>query len=395
MQKIDIHNRAHKLEMTINRIRSSKISIKNKEALLKFYDQCIAEGLSIERTEKYLTALLKMATMLKRDFEQAGREDIARVVRSIESSNYSEWTKHDYKVTLKKFYRWLRGGEDYPDEVKWIKATIKNNDKKLPEELLTEEEVKKLIEAARHPRDKALVATLYESGCRVGELLSMGIKHVSFDDYGCQLIVRGKTGMRRVRVIASSPFLANWLDIHPLKGDPEAPLWVGIGTTNKDKPLDYASVRKLLKVLGANAGIKKRLNPHMFRHSRATHLATVLTEAQMNQYFGWVQGSDVPSTYVHLSGRDVDRTLLQIYGIEQEGKEKEESKLKPKKCPRCSRVNPATGRFCSACGMPLDLKAAMELETERGKADDIMNRLLKDEEVQKLLRQKIMELKVK
>ena len=55
----------------------------------------------------------------------------------------------------------------------------------------------------------------------------------------------------------------------------------------------------------------------------------------MKELFGWAKGSDMPSVYVHLSGRDVDKALLKAYGIE----EGEESKpiLTPKECPRCKR----------------------------------------------------------
>ena len=44
-------------------------------------------------------------------------------------------------------------------------------------------------------------------------------------------------------------------------------------------------------------------------------MANYLTEAQMNVYFGWVQGSDMPSIYVHLSGRDVDYAILKANGV--------------------------------------------------------------------------------
>ena len=39
-------------------------------------------------------------------------------------------------------------------------------------------------------------------------------------------------------------------------------------------------------------------------------MANYLTEAQMNVYFGWTQGSDMPGVYVHLSGRDIDDAIL-------------------------------------------------------------------------------------
>jgi integrase len=149
--------------------------------------------------------------LLKKDLNKATKNGIIRIVGLLEKGDYSDWTKHDYKVTFKRFYKWLRKTEEgYPEEVRWIKTTMKNNSRKLPEEILTEAEVKRMIEVADHPRDKTLVFVLYESGCRIGELLSMKIKNVQFDKYGAQIIVSGKTGQRRIRLVSSAPFLVNW-----------------------------------------------------------------------------------------------------------------------------------------------------------------------------------------
>lgn len=62
----------------------------------------------------------------------------------------------------------------------------------------------------------------------------------------------------------------------------------------------------LFKKAARKTKIRKRCNPHIFRHSRATLLAQHLTEAQLKQVFGWTQSSKMASVYVHLSGRDND-----------------------------------------------------------------------------------------
>jgi hypothetical protein len=41
-----------------------------------------------------------------------------------------------------------------------------------------------------------------------------------FDSYGAKLLVNGKTGARRVRIVSSVPYLTKWINEHPLKGDP-------------------------------------------------------------------------------------------------------------------------------------------------------------------------------
>ncbi|MEK7226090.1 MAG: site-specific integrase, partial [Bacteroidota bacterium] len=287
---------------------------------------------------------------------------------------YSEWAIHDRLVTLKKFYRWLRKAEDYPQEVRWIKTSVKNGNHKLPEELLNENDVEKMINAADHPRDKAFIATIYESGCRIGEILSLQLKNVSFDEKtGCKIIVDGKTGMRRVWLFTSAPYLAKWINIHPDK-KPESYLWVSIGSRSKNKPMDYSAARSLLRRIMPKAGINKKFNPHLFRHSRATYLADKLTEAQLKEIFGWKQSSTMPGIYVHMSGRNTENALKRLYGLGEEEKE-EESKLTPKKCIRCGQVNPSTFKQCDNCGMALDLKSAIETAESLEKREKELNNL--------------------
>jgi hypothetical protein len=259
----------------------------------------------------------------------------------------------------------------------------------LPSELPTEEEIRRLVEACDNPRDRAFIMVLYESGGRVGEVGSMRIKDVEFmKDYAAVRLV-GKTGARRVPIVAAVPYLQLWLEHHPDKSNPSAPLWPKF---SDGSPLTYPALAKILKVAGQRAGVRKRVTPHKLRHARATFLATKLTEAQMNAIFGWKQGSDMPSTYVHLSGRDVDQAILGIYGLKKEEETGKPTKLTPKECPRCHQKNPATNRFCFNCGMALDMQAVMELEEKRGKADELMTMLLGDPEVRRVLRRKLRKL---
>lgn len=385
----DLHYHRRRFKRITERLESSGLSEKNKNILLGFQKQCLAEGLGIPRVKKYLQHLLKICSWMDKDLESAGKDDLVSLVQRIEGMGYSEWTKHDYKVALKKFYRWLNGGKE-PERVRWMKITVKNQRRKLPEELLTEGEVEDMIRAADHPRDRALVSLLYESGARIGELASLKVKHIFFDRYGAKIVVKGKTGMRRLRIISSSPRLASWLEVHPNGDDPEAHLWVGIGTRNKNKLLSHNSISHLLSRLAKSAEIKKRVHPHLFRHSRATHLSRHLTEAQMNQIFGWVQGSDMPSTYIHMSGRDTDDALLKLHGLKRESDEDEE-KFKSSSCPRCETINPPGAKLCNRCGMAQDMEAAMEIDDKRKRQDDVMSRLLEDDEVKSLLVRKIRE----
>jgi integrase/recombinase XerD len=398
---LDVHNYERNLETALARVRKSKtISDDNKVHILKFHDHCFSEGIGYARIIKYIDLLSRLSEFLQKDFSQAKEGDVRKVVEKIERSKYADWTKHDFKVALKKFYRWLKRKEDYPKEVKWIKTTIKNSNHKLPEELLTEEEVLKMIEAVDNPRDKAMISTLYESGCRIGELLSLRLKHIKLDQYGAQVILSGKTGMRRVRLWMSCPYLISWMNIHPLKDNPDSPLWTEYKRRKrqeKDRIIyirehtNYRAAVMVLQRAAQRAGIKKKIHPHLFRHSRATYLAKHLTEAQMKEVFGWTQGSEMASIYVHLSGRDVDDALLKVYGVKKDEDKKEESILKPKECPRCGFVNEKTAKFCSKCSLVLDIETALKVDKKIGDLNQITLALIERPKVKKVLAQELAE----
>jgi site-specific recombinase XerD/ribosomal protein L40E len=390
LERVDIHNYLGRLVAAERRLHNP-LSERNRELILEFEKKLVSKGLSTPRIEKYVETLTKIGEILGKDFDAATKRDIEDLVFKIERSDRSPWTKHTYKVILKRFYRWLKGGdEEYPEEVRWIKTTFKARDELLPEDLLTEEDVMRLVEACSNPRDKAFIITLYESGARIGEVGSMRIRDVSFEESYARLMLKGKTGARRVIVVAATPYLQTWIQNHPLRNDPDAPLWVNIGTVNRSKAMSYPALAKILKVAAERAGLSKKVHPHKLRHSRATFLASKLTEAQMNQVFGWKQGSDMPSIYVHLSGRDLDDAILGVYGLKKV--EEKEPKLKPKICPRCNTSNAIEARFCMKCGLALDVKAAQEIEEARSKTDKIMNLLMKDSEFRELLLRKLREL---
>jgi integrase len=389
---LDIYNYPRRLKLALQNLQEdAKISPTNRRLILAFHERLAAEGLSTPRVVRCIQVLQKLAEELGKSFATATQEDVTHLIAQVENRPLSDWTKQSYKVVLKKFYKWLRHSKNYPKEVNWIRTPSRIRNSILPTDLLNEDDIKRLASAATTPRDRALVLVLYESGCRIGEILSLRIRNVEFDKYGAVLMVTGKTGMRRVRIIMSTPALGEWLNAHPDRGDPDSALWVGEGRGGRS-PLRYEAVRTLIQRLSARAGIRKPVNPHKFRHSRATFLAKRLSDAQMDQYLGWVPGSKMHSIYYHLAGRDVDGTLLSMYGLASDGEER--PTLKAILCPRCKELCAPTVYHCPKCGSPTDPNRVYGLESEREWVDPVMTRLLGDTETQQFLVRKMRELRL-
>jgi site-specific recombinase XerD/ribosomal protein L40E len=321
-----------------------------------------------------------------KDFDLFTKEDVQREFAKVESSSLKESTKRDYKILVRFFIGWVfheKSGnpEAYDPKIHGYPAIFKGVKIKEPEEtikpsdLLTDEEKQRMIDEAKNLRDKALIGCLDETGMRPGELLSLRVGNVTIEEQYGELSLDGKTGIRCSFIIRNLAYLSQWLDSHSERDNPNAPLWPDF--EKPGEPLSYAGLRQMLKRVAAKAKIKKRVYPYIFRHTQATNDSVQLTEPIMRKVYGWSKTSKTPSRYEHLSGKDALVAKLRQAGIPVE-EDKEPIRL----CPRCKKPNPAQATMCHACGSVLSLKVAVELQRERDKLKEDVEKIGK--EVQRL-----------
>jgi len=354
----DFHNFKKRLEAQLRILNKTDMVPANRQKILEYYNFMQARGLSQARMFRSIISLRQFACTLGKPFLKAIEKEVQAYVASIREKGRKPATISTNVKILKVFYKWLNRGE-YPDCVKNI-AYQKDRVSKLPEEMLNEAEVKKLIKHAPDRKEKALISLLWESGARIGEIGTLNMKSIEFDNHGCRITLNGKTGMRRIRVVKCAPYLLEWINTHPESDNQNAPLWINM-QTKPYKRLCYKSLEKIVRTAARNAGIKKPVNPHQFRHSRATYLSQFLTEAQMKEYFGWCQDSSMAARYIHLSGKQVDDAILKLNGIIKE-EPKDDNALKREPCPRCKHPNEANNKYCQKCWLPLTPEAMGELE---------------------------------
>ena len=356
-------------ERLLERVLSDKKLTSNSKSLVKEHvDFLRAQGRDVRTLVKHLYCLKVFVDFAegKVDFKVLTRKDIERIIAKLESSDYKPETKRNVKAVVKGFWKHAFGQDEfYPEPIRWVKTTLRRKDKLMPEGILTEEDIMKLLDAANNVRDKAIIATLFDSGIRIGELLSMKRKDIDLEGNPSHIIVNGKTGPRRVPILFSVPYLAAYLNEQKLR-KPDEYLWnVGGSWAGLTQRADYSAIRMMLQRVAKRAGIDKRVNPHSFRHARATDYASRLSDQQLKLLFGWVGGSKMAETYVHLSGKDIDNSVLQANGYAPQ--KVDAPKLKVMICPRCHFANEPTAQYCSRCGSPLSIDIAL-LEERTQKA---------------------------
>ena len=200
----------------------------NKRAILEFLNFLEGEGYS----EHYLKGFAKTLILLDRHLGKSFREAIqSDLVSFLGKYRDKPVTRATYATRIKAFYRWLLNGRwrrgPYPRVVENISTTVRKKELpiKSPNDILTKDEILKLIDTAENTRDKALIALLYDAAARPSEILNLRIKDVKLNKSYGEIFVNGKTGMRRIPIIFSIPYLSKWINSHPEKDNPDARLF--------------------------------------------------------------------------------------------------------------------------------------------------------------------------
>jgi integrase len=114
--------------------------------------------------------------------------------------------------------------------------------------MITEEEAMRMIKAASKPRDKAMLAFMFDSGCRIGELMNLRIKDIDFKGEVAQVTLNGKTGMRRIPIINSGVYLSQWLAMHPARDEPDAMVFCSLFLSKRTlRPMSYQKIVMRIK----------------------------------------------------------------------------------------------------------------------------------------------------
>jgi len=328
--KCEIYQTGKRIQNGITQLEKSDLSRKNTKILKTFKTELLAEGLSQHRVNALVQSFNTISHLIDFDLQEASREDLLNLVKDInqnnirDDKNYSVWSLCEYKKGLKRFYQW-HTGQNRPERIDFIKTYPKESEKPKvdPEELIKVQEAEEIINTGTNARDKALMGLLWDSGARIGELLSLEWKDIRFNDEVMTVWLReGKNGPRKLFLVESIPLVKKWMNEYPGPCDPEDPVWIALrsGGRSEKRQMTYRAAAKQLRKFSEESSVSdwKRTNPHAWRKARATDMARKgMSQPNMNAYFGWVPGSQKSKFYIRLAERDLERAVRRIYpGVE-------------------------------------------------------------------------------
>jgi integrase/recombinase XerD len=204
------------------------------------------------------------------DYRKPSLKDLGRYVGFLHEENLAAPSIARHVVALRTFYRFLRLEERADPTAVDLLASPKLWER-IPA-VLTPTNVDALLAAPRpgdrfHLRDRALLETLYATGCRASEVVTLKRSDVYLDSAFCRCT--GKGNKQRVVPLGRKAVDA----LRAYLGDgatPKDPVLVF--TSRSGKPLTRIVLWKLVKKYCRRAGLPDVVSPHTLRHSFATHV---------------------------------------------------------------------------------------------------------------------------
>lgn len=246
-------------------LRDKRHQTDSNEGLLSlFITAKQVEGCSQKTLDYYQNTLAMMDSALGKPYTQVSSNDLRTYLNDYERNRgASKVTIDNIRRIMSSFFSWLED-EDYI-----VKSPVRRIRKvktaTIAKEVLSDEELVKLRDNCSNERDLAIVEMLSSTGMRVGELVKLDRRDISFQEREC--LVTGKGNKQRVVYFDAKTklHLRSYLDS---RQDAHPALFVSL--QGEPKRISISNVETRLKRLGEKAGTS-RVHPHKFRRTLATH----------------------------------------------------------------------------------------------------------------------------
>ncbi len=176
---------------------------------------------------------------------------------------------------------------------RFYKIDRPRKDQRLPE-VLSKEEIVNIIKHTNNIKHKCILSLLYSAGLRRGELINLKINDIDSK----RMVIRvnkGKGNKDRITLLSTNVLCD--LRTYFKEWKPKTYLFEG----PNESQYSAKSIENILKNAAKKAGIKKRVTPHMLRHSFGTHLLEKGVDLRQIQVLMGHHSSKTTEIYTHVA----------------------------------------------------------------------------------------------
>lgn len=288
-----------------------------KEALLDYKTYLkLEKSLSENTLEAYLRDIKKLERFTSSLPLEIEASEVEEFLYQFAKDNYAPRSQARLISSLKSFFGYLQLEDWRKDNPAELLESPKLG-MKLPD-TLSEEEIDKLIAAIdlslpEGERNRAILETLYGCGLRVSELTELKLSDLFFEDNFIRVIGKGN----KQRLIPISNYTIKFLKIYLEEIRIHMPIQKGfedyVFLNRRGKKLTRVMIFTIIKKLAEIAGIRKKISPHTFRHSFATHLLKNGADLRSIQMMLGHESITTTEIYTHLDDNSMRDAVLKFH----------------------------------------------------------------------------------
>jgi site-specific recombinase XerD len=258
----------------------------------------VVRGLSVHTQRAYLYVVTDLTRYHRRSPDALGDREVQRYVRHLIEERRLAWGSLRAMVSGLRFFYWTTLGRA-PRE---FSIPMPKGARKLPE-ILSREEVARLLNAVGNLRHRILLMTTYSAGLRVSEVTRLRLSDIDSK----RMLIRVEQGKgRKDRYTLLSPRLLEELRRYCRVYRPTQWLFAARG---ENAPMPTSTAQHLYKSWKARAGIDKRGGIHALRHAFATHLLESGTDVVTIQQLLGHDRLETTAHYLHVTPQRLSERL--------------------------------------------------------------------------------------
>jgi site-specific recombinase XerD len=251
----------------------------------------------------YVRHVAEFAKFFGRSPELLGAEEIKQFQLHLIDRKLS-WSTYIQATAALRFLYVKTLGQEFMAE----KIPFPRRPKYLPT-VLSQDEVRRLLDATSSLKHRALMMTLYGAGLRVSEACHLAVTDI---DSGRMVIHVRQAKGHKDRDVMLSPLLLDTLRDYWKQSRSKCWLFPGF---DADKPITTKAVFLMVKKAAATAKITKTVSPHVLRHSFATHLLESGTDVRTIQLLLGHNDLETTTVYLHVSQHHIQKTASPLDAV--------------------------------------------------------------------------------